>query len=183
MRSLLITGGTGDVGHAVLERFSSDYQCVVVTRKEFPKVDAIYGVLHLAGAFTLGSTPDDFSKMLDANLMSGVRVIETVRHRIADGGRIIAISSVATLTKPAGLGAYVAAKSALNAYIEVLAKELKPRHITVNALLPSALDTPTNRKSMPGDQLVPLDRLTETVAFLLSDAAASISGQLIALSA
>ena len=121
-------------------------------------------------------------RMLDASLLSAVQVIQAVEKRIVDGGRVIAISSAATLTKPAGMAAYVSAKSALNAYIEVLSKELQPRKITVNAILPTALDTPKERKTMPRELLVPLQRVVDTLAFLLSDGAASITGQLIALS-
>jgi NAD(P)-dependent dehydrogenase (short-subunit alcohol dehydrogenase family) len=181
VKSLLVTGGTGQLGQAMLERFRRDYRCVVVTRTEFPQVDRIYGVLHLAGAFTLGSAPDDFTRMLDSNLISAVRVIEPMRERIEDGGRIIGISSIASQTTPAGLAAYASAKSALNAYIGVLAKDLQARRITANALLPSALATPSMLGSMPREKLIPLDRVTETVAFLLSDAGASITGQLIAM--
>jgi NAD(P)-dependent dehydrogenase (short-subunit alcohol dehydrogenase family) len=142
-----------------------------VPRTEFPKIDRVFGVLHLAGAFSPGSSLDDFSKMLDASLLSAVRAIEGARDKIEDGGRIIGISSLASRTTPKGLAAYVSAKAALNAYIEVLAKEFQPRHITVNALLPSALG-PTD---------VPNERVAETIAFLLSEAAASITGQLIAM--
>jgi len=181
VKSLLVTGGTGQLGQAMLERLSGDYRCLVVTRTEFPKVDRIYGVLHLAGGFTVGSAPDDFAKMLDANLMSAVRVIEPMREKIEDGGRIIGISSIASQTTPAGLAAYASAKSALNAYIGVLARDLQTRRITANALLPSALATPSMLGSMPREKLIPLERVTETVAFLLSDAAASITGQLIAM--
>jgi|SRR5581483_5870627 len=171
MKSLLITGGTGHLGHAVLERFSREYHCIALGRGETPKVDTIYGVLHLAGAFTLGATPDDFARMLDANLLSAVRAIEAVRGHIEDGGRIVAISSIASRTTPAGLAAYAAAKAALNAYVEVLAKELQPRRITANALLPSTL----------GPTGIPFERVAETIAFLLSDTAVSISGQLLSL--
>jgi NAD(P)-dependent dehydrogenase (short-subunit alcohol dehydrogenase family) len=111
--------------------------------------------------------------MLDASLMSGVRVIESVRDKIEDGGRIVAMSALVSLTRPKGLAAYVAAKSALNGYIEVLAKELHDRHITVNALLPSLL----------GEGGVPLERVNDAIAFLLSDDASPITGQLIALTA
>src|SRR5207245_85289 len=131
----------------------------------------IFGVLHLAGAFTMGSSIDDFSKMLDANLLSAVRAIEPVREKIEDGGRIVGMSSVASRTTPKGFAAYVAAKSALNAYIEVLSKEFQPRRITANALLPSTL----------GPDGAPYERVAETIGFLLSDTAASITGQLIAM--
>ena len=173
MKSLLITGASGNLGHAVVEHFQKEYRCIPVPRGELPKVDSVFGVLHLAGAFTSGSKPEDFEKMIDASLTSGVRTIESIRDKIEDGGRIVAISSIASLTKPAGLAAYVAAKSALNAYIEVLAKELQKRRITANALLPSTL----------GEGGVPLERVNAAIAFLLSDDASSITGQLIALTA
>ena len=172
MKSLLITGGSGALGRVVVERFSRDYRCLVATRTEIPRPDSLYGLLHLAGAFVMGSSLDDFAKMLDANLMSGVRAIETVRGKIEDGGRIVAISSIASRSAPAGLAAYAAAKSALNAYIEVLAKELQPRRITVNALLPSTL----------GPQGIPYERVAETISFFLSETAASITGQLLVMS-
>jgi NAD(P)-dependent dehydrogenase (short-subunit alcohol dehydrogenase family) len=173
VKSLLITGASGNLGRAVVERFQKEYRCMTVPHGETPRVDGVFGVLHLAGAFAMGSNPDDFTKMLDASLLSGVRVIEAVREKIEDSGRIVAISSIASLTKPAGMAAYVTAKAALNAYIEVLAKELKKRRITANALLPSSL----------GEDGVPLERVNAAIAFLLSDDAAPISGQLIALTA
>jgi NAD(P)-dependent dehydrogenase (short-subunit alcohol dehydrogenase family) len=200
VRSLLITGGTGGLGHEVVARLARDYRCIVLYRsadawqrlqKDQPKVvgatdaaavmEPLYGIVHLAGAFTMGSSPHEFETMLEANLMAMVRTTAAVAERIEDGGRIVAISSGATLTKPAGMAGYVASKSALNAYVEALAKELAPRRITVNALLPSALDTPAMRKVMARELLVPLDRVAETIAFLLSDAAGSISGQLMAM--
>lgn len=203
MKTLLITGATGDLGHAVVPRLARDYRCVAVYRSEkswnsvrsslgeqiegIAEADVpaftgtLYGIVLLAGGFKMGSSREDFDAMLDANLLNAARTIEALSSKIEDGGRIVAISSAASLTKPAGLGAYAVSKSALNAYLEVVAKELQPRKICVNALLPDALDTPTMRKTMSRDLLVPLDRVSETIAFLLSDAAASITGQLIAL--
>jgi 3-oxoacyl-[acyl-carrier protein] reductase len=145
--------------------------------------EPVYGVVLLAGAFEMGSSVEDFAKMIDANLLSAVRVVEPMRSRIEDGGRIIAISSAAALTKPARMAAYVASKAALNGYIESLARELQPRHITVNALLPTALATPAMRQSMSHIALVPLDRVSETIAFLLRDEAQAVTGQLIVLTA
>ncbi len=173
MKTLLITGGTGHLGPFVIARIKNEYNCIVLRRGETPSVSSVFGVLHLAGGFSPGSSPDDFAKMLDANLMSGVRAIEAVRGKIEDGGRIVAISALASLTWPKGIAAYNAAKSALNAYLETLAKELHERRITVNALLPSALG--------PND--VPYERVADVIAFLLSDAADKITGQLIAMSA
>lgn len=191
MRTLLLTGATGGLGTAVVERLSRDYRCIALVRskgKPLP-IDSIasidelrepvYGAVLLAGGFAMGA--EAFEPMLEANLMSAVRTIEPLRPRIEDGGRIVAISSAASLTKPKGLAAYVASKAALNAYLEVLAKDLAPRRITVNALLPTALDTPAMRGSMPREQLVPLDRVAEAIVFLLREEASVVTGQLIAL--
>jgi NAD(P)-dependent dehydrogenase (short-subunit alcohol dehydrogenase family) len=200
-RTLLITGGTGELGHGVVERLVRDYRCLVLYRSEEswnrlresvpgenlagivdPPNEPIYGIVHLAGAFTMSSTLADFKNMLESSLFSFVRVIERVKDNLVDGGRIVAISSAATLTKPGGMSAYVAAKSALNATIESLANELRSRNITANAILPSALDTTPMRDAMPHERLVALPDVAETIAFLLSDAASTINGQLIAMS-
>ena len=185
MKTLLITGATGGLGQAVVARLSRDYQCIPLGRSENP-LNAVskplYGAVLIAGAFAMGSTLENFDAMLDANLLSAVRAIEPVRSQLEDGGRIVAISSAASLTKPAGMAAYVASKAALNGYLESLANELRARRITVNALLPTALDTPAMRSSMPPERLVPLDRVSETIAFLLSETAQSVTGQLIVLS-
>lgn len=185
MKTIVVSGATGELGTAILPRFEREYRCVVLRRNDDPSsiADELHGIVNLAGAFTTGSSLDDFARMLDANLLSAVKTIGGVAPRLQDGGRIVAVSSVASLQTPAGLGAYAASKAALNAYLRVLAKELAPRHITVNAIAPSALDTPSMRNAMRRDQLVPLDRVAETILFLLSDAGGAITGQVIALSA
>jgi NAD(P)-dependent dehydrogenase (short-subunit alcohol dehydrogenase family) len=184
MKTLLITGGTGGLGSVVVPRLSRDYECVLMNRDGAPASDAtFFGVVALAGAFAMGSSPDVFQQMVDANLLSFAKAIEFALPRLADGGRIVAISSAATLTQPPSLAAYTASKSALNASILTLAHELAPRRITANALLPTALATPPMRAQMPADQLVPLDRVAEWIAFLLSENGAGVTGQLIKLDA
>ena len=182
MGKLVITGGTGELGSALVPQLQRSYECIVLPRTADPAsiTDDLYGIVNLAGAFSMEA---DWERLLDANLMSAVRTISALSPRIADGGRIVAVSSQATLTKPAGMAAYVVSKSALNAYVEVLANEFRPRRITANAVAPSALATPTMLKSMAAELLVPLDRVGATIAFLLSDEASSISGQIIELTA
>jgi len=173
VKTIVVTGGTGDLGRAILPRLEREYRCIVLRRTDDPSSirEEVYAIVNLAGAFTAGATADDFTRLLDANLLAAVRTISALAGSLSDGGRIVAISSIASLTKPAGLGAYVASKAALNAYLEVLAKELAPRRITVNAIAPSAI----------GPALVPPERIAETILFLLSDAAASISGAVLPL--
>lgn len=199
MQTLIITGGTGGLGEVVVERLARDYRCVLLrhqdtdledpasVRDALARVDEPYGLVHLAGGYAGGSVAgtDDatWQKMIAVNLTSSFNVIrETLaRMRRDQPGRIIAISSEATRTKLAGSAAYTISKSALNTLIELTAAELAGSGITANALLPGTLATPAMRKAMPDAKLVPLERVAETIAFLLSDAAASINGALIPL--
>lgn len=201
MKTLIITGGTGGLGTTVVARLERDYRCVLLrhqqtdladpasVRAALAEVDEPYGLVHLAGGYAEGKvaeTDDDtWRKMIALNLTSSFIVIrETLARMKRDRpGRIIAISSQASLTKFAGAAAYTISKTGLNMLIELTAKELKGSGITANALLPDALGTPAMRTSMPDSELVPLDRVAETIAFLLSESAANITGALIPLQA
>ena len=102
---------------------------------------------------------------------------------LPDGrGRIVNIGANSALKAGAGVGAYTASKAGVMRLTESLAEELKPRGITVNALLPSIIDTPPNRADMPDadfDRWVKPEQLAEVIVFLLSDAASAITGALI----
>jgi 3-oxoacyl-[acyl-carrier protein] reductase len=182
MKRLLVTGGTGGLGSAVVPRLSREYDCILMRRGGTPSIEGtLFGVVALAGAFAPGSSTDAAQKMIEANLLSFTRALDVAIPHLEDGGRIVAISSAASLTQPSKLAAYSASKAALNAYILTLAHDLAPRRITANALLPTALATAPMRAQMPDDQLVPLDRVAEWIAFLLSDQGAGVTGQLIKL--
>lgn len=205
MRPLIVTGATGGLGTAVMQHLSGTYDCVALTRSMADLSDPAsvrravrsiadeqgppYGLLHLAGGYAGGSfldTSDEtWSQMLSLNLTAAFTVIrETLAvmdHAVP--GRIIAIGSDAARTKAPGSVAYTISKSALSTLVEVVAKELEATPITLNALLPAALDTPAMRRSVPRARLVPLARVAETIAFLLSEPAANISGALIPLAA
>ncbi|HEY4640762.1 MAG TPA: SDR family NAD(P)-dependent oxidoreductase [Thermoanaerobaculia bacterium] len=199
MKTLIITGGTGGLGTTVVARLERDYRCVLLrheqtdlhdaasVRAALAQIDEPYGLVHLAGGYAGGSvseTSDDtWQQMIGLNLTASFNVIrETLaRMRRDRPGRIVAISSEATRTKLAGSAAYTISKTGLNTLIELTAAELASTSITANALLPGSLDTPAMRKFMPDAKLVPLDRVAESIAFLLSDAASSINGALIPL--
>jgi NAD(P)-dependent dehydrogenase (short-subunit alcohol dehydrogenase family) len=220
MKTLIVTGGTGGLGTAVVERLSQKYRCVLLQRNvgralarpdglkpvlhvdltdEQSVHDAIadaterfgapYGLLHMAGGYDGGAVSETSSevwnRMIDLNLTSAFLVVrETLAlMRRDEPGRIIAISSEATLTKFAGAAAYVVSKSALNTLVELTAAELAGSAITVNALLPTTLDTPASRAAMPDARRVPLERVADAIEFLLSEAAANFNGALIPLRA
>jgi len=83
-----------------------------------------------------------------------------------------------------GMGPYAASKAGVHRLTEALAAEWKGR-ITVNAVLPSTIDTPANRASMPKADFkkwVRAEELAEVILFLASDAASAITGALLPVS-
>lgn len=184
MKTLIVTGGTGGLGHVVVERLQRDYRCLLLTREQADLSDAeqvtravaaidgpLYGLVHLVGGFAAGDDAQTWTSMVALNLTPLVNVARAIvpRLREAGEGRVVAISSIATLTKAAGFSAYTTSKAAVNAFIEALGVELEGSGVTANALLPDTLT----------DALRP--RVAETIVFLLSDAGASVSGALLPL--
>jgi NAD(P)-dependent dehydrogenase (short-subunit alcohol dehydrogenase family) len=199
MRTLVITGGTGGLGTDVVQRLSRDYRCVVPAhaqvdltsedsvRKFFEEVGEIYGLVHLVGGWSGGSVRETsietWSKMLALNTTAAFLAARGALAHMSNPGRIVCISSIASLDISGGSAAYTVAKSALNALVQVIAVEERAKGITANAILPDSMATPAMLKSMDASKLVPLERVSETLAFLLSDAAAGTSGMLIPIRA
>ena len=80
------------------------------------------------------------------------------------------------------MGAYAASKAGVARLTEALAEELKDRSITVNAVLPSIIDTPANRADMPNadfSRWVKPQAIADVIVFLLSDRASAVTGALI----
>ncbi|HEX6176919.1 MAG TPA: SDR family NAD(P)-dependent oxidoreductase [Thermoanaerobaculia bacterium] len=174
MKTLLITGGTGGLGTVVVEHLRREYDCRLVKADLTSEDEAAralgtraYGLVHLVGGFTTGDDAASWSQMLSLNLLTAVNAIRAAAPHLEDGGRIVAIGAYASISKPEGMPAYVVSKSAFNTVIELTARELKSRHITVNAILPVTLDDDLKR------------RVARTIAFLLSDEGAGTSGALL----
>jgi NAD(P)-dependent dehydrogenase (short-subunit alcohol dehydrogenase family) len=141
---------------------------------------------NVVGGFAYGSLeqtdPATWERMLRLNattafLCSRAAVPEM---KVKRWGRIINVSSAPAVNRGgANLSAYAAAKAAVLNLSESLAKELAPWRITVNAIVPTVIDTPANRKSTPGADtstwLKP-EEIADVIAFLASDAAGIVNG-------
>jgi NAD(P)-dependent dehydrogenase (short-subunit alcohol dehydrogenase family) len=107
----------------------------------------------------------------------------TLAHMVrTPGGRIINIGAFAATRAGPGMGPYTASKSAVHRLTESLAEELKDTGITVNAVLPSIIDTPANRHEMPQadfSKWVTPEALADIIVFLASDASQAITGALL----
>jgi NAD(P)-dependent dehydrogenase (short-subunit alcohol dehydrogenase family) len=143
-------------------------------------------LVNIAGTFRweklADGSPDTFDLLYRVNLRTAVAASKAALAHLPDGGRIVNIGAAAALKAGAGMGAYTASKSGVMRFTEALAEELKERGITVNALLPSIIDTPPNRKDMPDADFakwVTPEQLADVIVFLLSDQASAITGALI----
>jgi len=144
-------------------------------------------LVNIAGAFrweTLADGDlDTWDLLYRINLRTAVAASKAALAHLPDGrGRIVNIGANSATKASAGVGAYTASKAGVMRLTESLAEELKPRRITVNALLPSIIDTPPNRDEMPDADFgrwVKPEQLAGVIVFLLSDAASAITGALI----
>jgi NAD(P)-dependent dehydrogenase (short-subunit alcohol dehydrogenase family) len=171
-------GGIDLTQPAEVDRFLEE----VIAR--FGRIDVL---INIAGGFVF-SGPVHQMKLEDLDAMFAVNVktawtlsAAAARRMVANKteGRIINIGARAGLQGPAGMAAYSASKSAVLRLTESMAAELLENRITVNAVLPSTIDTPPNRKAMPNADYrrwVSPDSLADVIAFLASDAARDISG-------
>lgn len=97
-------------------------------------------------------------------------------------GRIVNVGANGALKASAGMGAYAASKAGVHKLTEALAEELKADGLTVNAVLPSIIDTPTNRADMPKADFstwVSPEDLAAVILFLASEEAKAITGALL----
>ena len=98
--------------------------------------------------------------------------------RFAPGGSIVMVGSKTAVTGPAPV-VHATSKAAVVRLVEILADELRPQHIRVNAVLPSVIDTPANRSWMSEDlaaRAVAPAAIAKVIAFLCGPDAAPISG-------
>jgi NAD(P)-dependent dehydrogenase (short-subunit alcohol dehydrogenase family) len=141
---------------------------------------------HLVGAFAGGQSVDAlddamWQRMFDANLNSSFHILRAVipAMRKAGGGRIIAIGSRAAEDPGPKVGAYSASKAALVSLMKTVALENKDAGITANVILPGTMDTPANRRDMPGADVstwVQPASVASLIVWLTSNAGKDVTG-------
>ncbi len=156
-------------------------------------VDSVIGrcgridiLAHLVGGFTGGeniAATDDatWKRMFDMNLNSAFHILRAVipEMRKAGGGRIIAIGSRMAEEPAATIGAYSASKAALVSLIKTVALENKGAGITANVILPGTIDTPANRKDIPGADVstwVQPSSIASLIVWLAGDGGKDVTG-------
>jgi 3-oxoacyl-[acyl-carrier protein] reductase len=151
---------------------------------EFGRIDVL---INIAGAFRFEVVADgdnnSWETMYRLNLLTALNASRAaIPHLIAStAGRIINIGAMGALQAGAGMGPYAASKAGVHRLTETLAAELKGK-ITVNAVLPSTIDTPANRRDMPNADFakwVTPDELASVILFLAGDDASAVTGALL----
>ena len=146
-------------------------------------------LVNTIGAFqpgeALAETPETLQLMIDVNLGAALWLSQAVApHMVQRGsGAIVHVTSRPGIEPTGGMGAASSvSKAALVHLTRVLDLELRPQGIRVNAVAPQVLDTPVNRGILPAEvmaQAVSPEAIAEEIGFLVSDAAAPVSGAIL----
>jgi NAD(P)-dependent dehydrogenase (short-subunit alcohol dehydrogenase family) len=153
----------------------------------FGRLDAL---INIAGGFAFEAIaegdPRTWQHMYALNVLTALNASQSaIPHLARSGaGRIVNVGAMGALQAGAGMGPYAASKAGVHRLTEALAAEWKGS-ITVNAVLPSTIDTPANRASMPKADFakwVKPQELADVILFLASDAASAVTGALLPVS-
>jgi NAD(P)-dependent dehydrogenase (short-subunit alcohol dehydrogenase family) len=173
-----------ELGGVDLTDASEARKAIDAAASHFGKLDAL---VNIAGGFAFETTaegdPKTWQRMYALNVLTALNASRSaIPHLSASGaGRIINVGAMGALQAGAGMGAYAASKAGVHRLTEALAAEWKGK-ITVNAVLPSTIDTAANRASMPNADFakwVRPEELADVILFLASDAASAVTGALL----
>jgi NAD(P)-dependent dehydrogenase (short-subunit alcohol dehydrogenase family) len=151
------------------------------------KIDVLVaGVGGFAGGSLVETELETWQRMLDLNLTSVFSVTRAVVPAMirARYGRVVVVASRAVVPPAGGFIAYTVAKAGAIAFTQALSQETHPYGITVNAVLPSTMDTPANRAAMPDSDRkgwVPIEAVADAIAMLAREASGHITGTLLTI--
>jgi NAD(P)-dependent dehydrogenase (short-subunit alcohol dehydrogenase family) len=157
-------------------------------KAKFGRLDAL---INIAGGFQWEAIADGkldgWDRMYAMNLKTALNACRAALPYLLESGagRIVNVGAQSAVHAASGFGPYAASKSAVHRLTESLADELKLKGVTVNAVLPSTIDTAANRRDMPQADfsrwVAPAD-LAAVILFLVSDEARAVTGALIPVS-
>ncbi|HEX8855272.1 MAG TPA: SDR family oxidoreductase [Thermoleophilaceae bacterium] len=149
-------------------------------------VEGLGAVVNLVGGYAETghvheTNPDEFDRLLALNLRPLFLLARAAMPRLAEagGGSFVGVSARPALRPFPGATAYATAKAAVLALIQALDVEWKARGVRANAVLPSVIDTPANRRSQPDadySKWVQPSEIAKVIRFLVSDDSAVTSG-------
>lgn len=206
--AILVAGGTGALGCAVVaELLEAGFEVTVVDRhgdvggapvvhadlldpagaaEAVEAVEDLTGVVNLVGGFAMGpkvaaTELEDFQRMLELNLVPAFNLAHAAVPRLEQGGggAFLCVSAKAALDPFPGAAGYITAKAAVLAFVRALDVEYRAAGVRANAILPSIIDTPANRESMPNADTsawVAPEEIARVVRFLVSGDSAVTSG-------
>src|SRR5688572_31719693 len=217
-RTVVVTGGTGALGSAVVARLlGAGATCHVTWVEErelthftlkdkvqlqrvdcaderavsdsYTKLGDVWASIHTVGGFAMSpvdkTSADDFRRMFDMNALTCFLCCrESIKRMRAGGGggRIVNVAARPAVQPTGGMIAYATSKAAVASITQSLAEEVKGDRILVNAIVPSIMDTPANRRAMPDADFAKwpkVEEVAEAIAFLASPGNALTSGALV----
>jgi NAD(P)-dependent dehydrogenase (short-subunit alcohol dehydrogenase family) len=154
------------------------------------KLGSIDGLVNIAGGFIWepveGGSLGSWDKMFAMNLRTAATSCSVaLPYLTKQGGAIVNVGAAAAATPAMGMAPYTASKAGVKALTESLADELRRKGVRVNAVLPTIIDTPANRASMPEADTsgwVTPKAAAKAIAFLLSDESSAVTGASLLLS-
>src|SRR5208282_5011438 len=179
--------------------FAADIADADAVSAVFDAVEDRFGhldvVVHTAGINRPAALADldlaSFDEILRVNVRGTFVVDQQAARRVRDGGSIVNVSTSMVRVAPPALSAYAASKAAVDVLTRILAKELRGRDITVNAVAPGPTATEAFLDSTPAEEqeqlaaLPPLGRLgtpddiAGVVSFLVGPAGRWVNGQVV----
>jgi 3-oxoacyl-[acyl-carrier protein] reductase len=209
-KSAVVTGGSRGIGRAIVQRLSEQGADVVFSYQsnaaaadalvkraidELGKVDILVNNAGITrDDLIMRMSPEDFRVVLETNLFGAFYAIKAVTRPMlkARSGRIVNITSVSGQAGQLGQANYSSAKAGLIGLTKATARELASRGITCNAVAPGFVETELTsslpeelkdqiRERTPLGRFATTDEIAYAVAFLASDEAAYITGQVLAV--
>lgn len=155
----------------------------------YDSLPPLWASIHIAGGFAAGAIGETslqmWKQMHDMNALTCFLCCREAIKRIraaGQGGRIVNVAAKPALIPAAGLSAYAASKAVVVSLTASLSEELAGEGIWVNAVVPSIMDTPSNRQAMPNadhDKWPKVSEVAATIAFLASPQNAVTRGAIV----